>query len=393
MKILFVIGVYPNYGGTEKVTTLLANEFTKQGHSVAIVSFEQPFPELAEKELLPGIRLHALSKPVNSAENRRRLRALVHEEQTDIIINQWCLPFYVTRLINQARKGTRCKLVAVLHGVPDKSKRIIAVEDSISQANNSLKRFFRQCKYHLIRVIIKRSIRYVYHHSDRYVVLSHSFIKTLQEFSGLFDTPNLLVIGNPVTIPVDYSTDYLSDKRKQILYVGRMDMENKRVNRIIEAWEELYKTFSEWELILVGDGPHRKELQTYVKEHEIERVTFTGFVKEEPIRFYQQASILMLTSDLEGFGLVIVEGMSYGVVPVVYGSYAAVYDIITDGADGYITPQPYSRELTVERLRSLMNNPELMHSMSAAAVSKSRLFSLLAILSQWEQLFQSVTQS
>lgn len=390
MNILFLLGVYPNYGGTEKVTTILANEFTRQGHRISIVSFEQPFPELAERELDSSIRLYSLSYPVYSSENRRRLRGIVREEHTDIIINQWCLPYYVTQLINYARKGTKCKLVAVLHGVPDKSKRIIVAADAIAQAKNTLKRLFCKAKYRIIQAVIQRSIRYVYSHSDRYVVLSEGFIKTLQQYTGLRETPKLLSIGNPVTIPVDYETDFIAEKRKQILYVGRMDMENKRVNRIVEAWEDLHVKYTDWELILVGDGPHRKQLQQYAVAHQIKRITFTGFVKEEPIRFYKQATVLMLTSDLEGFGLVIVEGMSYGVVPVVYGSYAAVYDIITDGVDGYITPMPYSREETVSRLRAIMDDPDRARSMAEAARDKSRQFSLPAILAQWEQLFQSL---
>ena len=390
MKILFLLGVYPNYGGTEKVTTLLANEFTKQGHCVSIVSFEQPFPELAEKELNPLIRLHALSKPVNSADNRRKLRAIVHEEQTDTIINQWCLPFYVTQLINHARKGTRCKLISVLHGVPDKSKRIIVAADAVANASNPIKRLICKAKYHLSRTIIRRSIRYVYKKSDRYVVLSNGFIHSFRQYTGLSDTSKLLAIGNPVTIPIEHNTDYVGKKSKQILYVGRMDLENKRVNRIVEAWEVVHKDYPDWQLVLVGDGPHRQQLQNYSKEHHIQRITFTGFVKEEPITYYKQATVLMLTSDLEGFGLVIVEGMSYGVIPVVYGSYAAVYDIITDGEDGFITPMPYSRETTVACLRSIMDNPERARAMSAAAIEKSRRFTPETVLKQWNNLFNSL---
>ena len=68
MNILFLMGIYPNYGGVEKVTTILANEFAKQGMCVSIVSFEQPVPELAG-ELLPGIRLYKLDYPVLTRNN------------------------------------------------------------------------------------------------------------------------------------------------------------------------------------------------------------------------------------------------------------------------------------------------------------------------------------
>ena len=47
MNILFFYRVYPNYGGVEVVTTVLANRFIKDGHGVIIASIEQPHIELA----------------------------------------------------------------------------------------------------------------------------------------------------------------------------------------------------------------------------------------------------------------------------------------------------------------------------------------------------------
>ena len=69
-----------------------------------------------------------------------------------------------------------------------------------------------------------------------------------------------------------------------------------------------------------------------------------GFQVSPPIQHYKEASIFLLTSDLEGFGLVVIESMSYGVVPVVYGSYEAIYDIIDNGKSGLITPIPYNSQ-------------------------------------------------
>ena len=46
MNLLFFYRIYPNYGGVEVVTTVLANQFVKDGHNVTIVSIEQPHPEL-----------------------------------------------------------------------------------------------------------------------------------------------------------------------------------------------------------------------------------------------------------------------------------------------------------------------------------------------------------
>lgn len=389
MNILFLIGVYPNYGGTEKVTTFLANQFSNEGYSIHIASFEQPKLELTE-DLHEGIILHKLCYPINSYTNIKILKKIIHDFHINIIINNWCLPFFTTLLCNKARKGTQCKLISALHGVPDKSKKVIEAEDAVSMANIFLLKLYYKIKLNITESIIKNSIRYVYKNSNRYVVLSDGFLKSFQQYTNITDTSKLLSIGNPIILPTDYEKDYISQKKKQILYVGRMDMENKRVNRIIEAWEEIYKEYPDWELILVGDGPHRKLLEEYINVHNIKRVLFTGFIKEDPIKYYKKATILMLTSDLEGFGLVIVESMSYGVIPIVYGSYVSVYDIITHGKTGFITPVPYSKSTTVEYLKFIIDNPQTAKIMAHNALEKSKDFSKEVAIKKWKQLFETL---
>lgn len=384
-NILFVIGKYPNFGGTEKITTVLASAFAKKGHCVTIASFEQTRPELSS-ELDSKVSLIALSMPVNTGSNERILANAVRTRDIDVIMNQWCLPFYVTKLINKCRKGTKARLISVLHGVPDRSKKVIVAEDACKKSTNFISRSFNRLKLWATDRVIRMSEHYVYNNSDKYVVLSEGFIKSFKDYTGLAGTPKLLSIGNPITIPTDYSTDYYPTKKKQILYVGRMDMENKRVNRIIDVWATLYKQFPDWSLCLVGDGPHRELLEKQVSDNMIERVRFTGFIREEPIEYYKESSILMLTSDLEGFGLVVVEGMSYGVIPVVYGSYVSIYDMIESGKHGFITPMPFSAQETADVLSRLMSDEALRSQMSRRAVERSKDFNLDSVVRRWEDL-------
>ena len=100
-----------------------------------------------------------------------------------------------------------------------------------------------------------------------------------------------------------------------------------------------------------------------------------------------RASILLLTSDFEGFGLVIIEGMSFGVVPFVYGSYPAVYDIIDDNINGFILPMTekgYDAAQMAGKMADVMKCPERWLQLSKNAISKSNLFSLENVYSQWK---------
>ena len=389
MNILFLYRVYPNYGGVEVVTTVLANRFTKDGHHVTIVSFEQPHMELAG-QLDESVKIEKLDYPVISKKNIERLHLLVEKDNVDLIINQWGLPFNTTMLCNKAIKGTKCKLISVLHGSPNTSKVIIKAQDKVKNAVNPISRLFYKAAQYAKEEVIKASIRYNCGHNERYILLSNGFIRPLVDYARIKKTGNIIAIGNPVTIPVDLTGFNIEQKKKQLLYVGRMDYENKRVNRIVEAWQDVYEDYPDWELVLVGDGPHKSKLMGYVSDNKIERVRFEGFQVEPPIKYYKDASIFMLTSDLEGFGLVIIESMSYGVVPVVYGSYEAVYDIIRDGYSGFITPFPYDKEYTINKIKFLMDNDGRRKEMAGEAMLDAGKFTIDAISQQWYDVFKEV---
>lgn len=389
MNILFFYRVYPNYGGVEVVTSVLAKRFVADGHHVTIASLEQPHPELKDQNI-DGVELICLHHPVLAKDNIQRLHQVVVDKKIDIIVNQWGLPYKTTMLCNKAIKGTSCKLVSVLHGAPNISKVIIKAQDKVKNASNPIAKFGFSAILKAKKEVIKWSIRYACRHNEKYIMLSNAFIDSLIKYARIKDASNITAIGNPVTIPVDLNGFSLDNKLKQFLYVGRMDYENKRVNRIVEAWQDIVEKHKDWELVLVGDGPHKQQLMNYVNQHKINRVRFEGFQVEAPIRYYKDASIFMLTSDLEGFGLVIIESMSLGCVPIVYGSYEAAYDIIDQGVCGFVTPKPYSEAKTTEKMELLMNDEKLRQDMAKKAMEKAKSFSIDSISQKWYELFNKV---
>lgn len=389
MNILFFYRVYPNYGGVEVVTSVLAKRFVADGHHVTIASLEQPHPELKDQNI-DGVELICLHHPVLAKDNIQRLHQVVVDKKIDIIVNQWGLPYKTTMLCNKAIKGTSCKLVSVLHGAPNISKVIIKAQDKVKNASNPIAKFGFSAILKAKKEVIKWSIRYACRHNEKYIMLSNAFIDSLIKYARIKDASNITAIGNPVTIPVDLNGFSLDNKLKQLLYVGRMDYENKRVNRIVEAWQDIVEKHKDWELVLVGDGPHKQQLMNYVNQHKINRVRFEGFQVEAPIRYYKDASIFMLTSDLEGFGLVIIESMSLGCVPIVYGSYEAAYDIIDQGVCGFVTPKPYSEAKTTEKMELLMNDEKLRQDMAKKAMEKAKNFSIDSISQKWYELFNKV---
>lgn len=386
MNIIFLMGTYPNYGGVEKVSTILANEFVQRGYGVSIISFEQPFPELALKELNPNIKLYKLEKPVYTKKNIQKLSTIIQNQKIDILINQWAVPFYVARLCHHALKGSNCKLITVHHNIPNTNARIKDIEIRIENKIGNL--WLNKIKLNCIRFISRLSLKYTYNKSDKYVVLSPSFVDKAGKFIFNSDTKKIVVIPNPITIPQNNLNEEPYNKEKQIIYVGRIEYNQKRTFRIIDIWKELEPQFKNWTLLIVGDGPDKKDLENRIKQNKLRQIKVMGF--NDPINFYKKASILLLTSEYEGFPLVLLESMSYKNIPVVYGSFSAVYDIIDSGENGFISPPPFSAASMANILKELIINEDKRITMALKAQQKAQQFTLTTIVDQWENLFKQL---
>lgn len=126
---------------------------------------------------------------------------------------------------------------------------------------------------------------------------------------------------------------------------------------------------------------------------DLKQVRFEGFQHPKP--YYERASILVLTSEYESFPLVLAECMSFGVVPVVYGSYLAVYDIIEHDKNGIVV-QPKGGKFDAEEMAGglvrLMSDAGKRGSMVLAAMEKSRDYSIETIARKWEDLFTNLSK-
>ena len=392
MNILFLMKVF-EVGGQEVVTSTLAQSFVSHGHSVTIVSFKQPNPLMLER-LDKRIEVFTLDEFCYSKENVEKLRSVLINKQINIVINQWGLPYIPAKVLNEAKKELAIKTIAVYHNSPDSNARIKEVEIALLQTRNHLKRWMLQCKKFAFKQITSQSMRYVYNHSDLYMVLSPSFIDKFKDFTGIKHPNHLIVQTNPITIDTTGFQLDLTRKQKEIIYVGRIDYNQKRVSRIIETWSLLENKYPDWSVKIIGDGQERKQLEEMCKSLKLKRVSFEGF--QSPIEYYKKASILILTSEYEGFGLVIVEGMSFGVVPVVYGSYSAVYDIIKHKENGMIV-QPQNGKFEVnemaKQLAFVMENESKRNEMAQNAILTSkRDYSLESIYRSWEKVFDKLMQ-
>lgn len=389
MNLLFLLRTC-EVGGIGVVTSTLANKFIEEGHHVVLASFLQPPAEMLAK-FDKKVVVESLGAYTNNDEIVSNLRTLLISNKVDLIINQLGLPFLPCKVINKAKKGLNIKTIAFYHNSPDTNARIKDVEIALSATHNPLKKAMLYAKMFAFKQITSRSMKYVYQHTDLYMVLSPSFVKKFKEFTGITHPDHLQVLTNPVTIDSS-SYDYsLSKKQKEIIYMGRIDYNQKRVYRVVDTWAKLEPVFPDWKLTIVGDGTARKDIEKQVKEYGLQRVSFEGF--QQPMPYYECASILMLTSEYEGFPLVLAECMSFGVIPAVYNSYSAVCDIIDDSKDGIVLPyhkNGYDANEAADMIANIMKDDGKREQMALAAIKKSKEYSVEKIYQEWEKVFECI---
>ena len=386
MNLLFLMKYY-QVGGQETVTNVLAHKFIEEGHQVSVVCFTELSPIMQERAD-KRIRFYRLNDFSVSQKNIATLRQILIDEKINIIINQWGLPFVPTKVAKKASRGLNIKYISVYHHTPNKNARIQDVTAQIDNTSRFVVKTLLKIKRNLFARITKWSMRYVYRQSDKYVLLSPSYVSVFEQFTGVRNTNKLKVITNPVTIDSGNYVPDVSKKEKEIIYVGRIDYSQKRVCRIIDIWAKLETQFPEWRLALVGDGEERKNIEQQITTLNLKRVSVEGF--KSPIEYYKRASVLLLTSAYEGFPLVLAECMSFGVIPVVYGSFSSAFDIIENDVNGLVVaPQAgkYSQESMISALLSVMQNEQGRHVMVANAIESSRKFDIEHIYKEWERLF------
>lgn len=382
MNILFLLK-FLETGGVEVVTSVLANKFVAEGHNVCVFSFMGGEPSITER-FDKRIKVYTQKKFAVRNDNIRALRKVLVDNQVEVIINQWGLPYIPTMVAKKAMRGLDAKLISVYHSAPNSNGRLQKIDAALSKCNNTFLKTILSIERYIFKYITSMSMRYVYGNSNLYIVLSNSFIDEFKAFTQIKKANHLMTQTNPLTINTNGFRYDFGLKVKEIICIGRLEAVVKRVDRVIDTWSHLEKDFPDWRLTIVGTGEDKSRLEKRVQELNLQRVSFVGF--QMPTEYYKRASILMLTSDFEGFPLVLPECMSFGVIPAVYNSYAAVGDVIEDGNNGIVIPYhhgKYDAKEAAGLLSDLMKDESLRKRMAQAAMEKSKNFSIDKIYGEW----------
>lgn len=124
-----------------------------------------------------------------------------------------------------------------------------------------------------------------------------------------------------------------ADARPRLVAAGRLVMQ-KGFDVLIEAFASFARDFPRASLVILGEGPERKNLEDRVGGFSLsDRVQFAGF-KKNPCPYYAHADVFALPSRWEGMPNAVLEALACGAPVVAFRGVGAVDDIVTDGVSG-----------------------------------------------------------
>jgi glycosyltransferase involved in cell wall biosynthesis len=210
---------------------------------------------------------------------------------------------------------------------------------------------------------------------DKVIAVSEGIKKDLVE-KGI-NKSKIFVIQNAVQNSYNPDNFFESrlNKRKLIRmeeneyvvgYVGRLSDE-KGLEYLIGAGLMLKERGEAFKILIIGDGPKRKELEDLVKEKDIQReVIFAGF-QADVETWFPVIDVFVLPSLTEGTPMALLEVMATG-IPAIATSVGGVPNIIEDGVNGILTDPADSKKLA-DKILTLAHNLSLSKKIAQSALS------------------------
>ncbi len=352
-SIVFFIQNMSRPAGSERVTSILANELVARGYKVSIVSIcgdNTSFYPLDK-----SIELHTI---INKEEiNNRKyffkvlsgLKKYYDFHEVDLVIDIFAALSIYTILLKKK------------YGFKN-----LTWEHFNYKVNTGMNKIGR-----------KLAVRF----SDQIVTLTETdkkFYEAENKIRGKID-----YIYNPSP----YQDVFIDKERKPyIMSVGRLTYQ-KGFDRLIKVWS-VVEPQCDWELTIFGEGEDRESLQNQINEAGLKRIKLMGAVKNID-EYYKQASLYVSTARFEGLPMTMIEAQSFGLPIVSFDYDTGPREIVTDGVDGIVVKRNEENSMITEcaeKILELTEDRVKVDQYSDEAVKSALRFRTDTIMNKWETL-------
>lgn len=366
-KICFLIGNYNNGGGTERVTSQIANGLTEKGYEISIISIEKglnPCFETDEK-----IKLYELQQDETFPYNSRN----------KIKFRLWSL---------KKIRGIKKSFEHVIKNImPD---LVIAVDIECYRIIDPFRKKYnyKTIGWEHFALLVRSGWGVNY---SRYLAIKHASKLLVLSDGDLHDyqkrypnAKNLMRLHNPLAFKPTKNSNM---NNKVVIAAGRYAPQ-KNFDALLEAWHKMGDENQEWELRIYGDGADKDKLKSLIEGYHLTNVKLMPYA-EHLDEEMDKASIYALSSSYEGWGLVLIEAQAKALPCVSFNCKHGPSEIISDGVNGFLVTPNDTNEFA-DKLLKLMKNYKLREFFSGNSQKDLYKFDIDYIISQWVIMLESI---
>ena len=355
-KILFVIEGLSLRGGLERVMADRMNALAGRGHEIVMVEVydhgDSPdafyiSPEVRRIRL--GIRKRGLwMKPWQFHEVMRATRRIVDEEKPDAMTAAALLG-----VIIYGMSAYRTRMIYESHG----ARRFMPLKLMVRRMERRVDTVVTLTTADAMEYAIARHKVVIPNYSDISSVSSGT--------SGASGNP-----GNP------------GASSQTIISLGRLTPE-KDFAMLLRAWHIVSKAVPTANLAIYGDGPERNMLERLAVQLGISGSVSLNHSVSDVEAVYRRATLLVMSSRFEGFGMVILEAMQRGVAVVSVDAPHGPRDLL-GGGGGILTER--SPQALADAIIRLLTDPDLTQRIGHDATKAAERYDKDRIISMWENV-------
>lgn len=335
-------------GGAERVVSLLANRMAGMGHRVEIVclKFDDVYYQTREDV---KVTIAIRECPGNLLKRLIWLRKHVKSSGTEV-----CIAF---------TEGVYCATIAAMLG----TRIPVIASERLDPASFSM---------------LRKGLRKVLLPFVDWMVVQTEHIRSTYSTALQRRTS---VIFNPVNEKV-YSLES-SVRDNVVISVARL-FPQKNQRMLIKAFAKATVDFSDWKLVIYGEGPLRDSLESMVESLNLKgRVLLPGR-SERIIEELNKAGVFALSSDYEGMSNAMIEAVCVG-LPVVSTRVSGTESLIKEGKNGFVVDCGDVEAMAIV-LRRLMGDEELRKKMGKESKAMADKFRIEVIVEEWLSLIETV---